>query len=67
MREELEQERRAAERQWARRSKQIEAVTCNVSGMKGDLEGLVPALPSIARLELPAAEADPDSELSVLT
>ena len=27
MREDLEQERRAAERQWARRAKQIEAVT----------------------------------------
>ena len=54
MRDDLDQERRAAERQWARRTKQIEAVTCNISGMYGDLQGLVPALPSIARLELPA-------------
>ena len=46
MRHDLEQERRAAERQWARRSRQIEAVTFNVSGMYGDLQGLVPALPS---------------------
>lgn len=58
MREDLDQERRAAERQWARRAKQIEAVTCNISGMYGDLQGLVPALPSISRLELPAAEED---------
>jgi hypothetical protein len=27
-------------------------------GMYGDLQGLVPALPSIERLELPAAEAE---------
>ena len=51
MREDLEQERRAAERQWARRAKQIESVTFNVAGMYGDLQGLVPALPSIAALE----------------
>jgi hypothetical protein len=56
MREDLDQERRAAERQWARRAKQIEAVTFNVSGMYGDLQGLMPALPPIARLELPEAE-----------
>ena len=56
MRHDLEQERRAAERQWARRSRQIDAVTFNVSGMYGDLQGLVPALPPIALLELPEAE-----------
>ena len=52
MREDLDQERRAAERQWAKRTKQIESVTFNISGMYGDLQGLVPTLPSIARLEL---------------
>jgi hypothetical protein len=55
MRKDLEQERRAAERQWARRAKQIDAVTFNVSGMYGDLQGLMPALPAIGLLELPAA------------
>jgi hypothetical protein len=58
MREDLDQERRAAERQWAKRAKQIEAVTCNISGMYGDLQGLVPGLPSIGRLELPAVQED---------
>jgi hypothetical protein len=58
MREDLDQERRAAERQWAKRSKQIESVTFNISGMYGDLQGLVPSLPSIGRLELPAPEAE---------
>ena len=56
MRRELDQERRAAEKQWAKRAKQIEAVTFNVSGMYGDLEGLV-SLPSIQMLELPAGES----------
>jgi hypothetical protein len=56
MRHDLDQERRAAERQWARRARQIDAVTFNVSGMYGDLQGLVPALPAIALLELPEAE-----------
>jgi hypothetical protein len=58
MREDLDQERRAAERQWAKRIKQIESVTFNISGMYGDLQGLVPSLPSIARLELPEPEMD---------
>jgi hypothetical protein len=58
MREDLDQERRAAERQWARRAKQIESVTFNISGMYGDLQGLMPALPPIARLELPEAERE---------
>jgi hypothetical protein len=53
MRQELEQERRAAERQWSRRARQIEAVTFNIAGMYGDLQGLVPSLPPIALLELP--------------
>ncbi len=57
MRKDLEQERRAAERQWSRRAKQIDAVTFNVSGMYGDLQGLMPALPPIQMLELPAADA----------
>jgi hypothetical protein len=53
MRHDLDQERRAAERQWARRARQIDAVTLNVSGMYGDLQGILPALPSIRLLELP--------------
>jgi hypothetical protein len=59
MRDDLEQERRAAERQWAKRVKQIESVTFTIAGMYGDLQGLLPTLPSIARLELP----EPDVEL----
>jgi len=58
MRDDLEQERRAAERQWAKRAKQIESVTFNIAGMYGDLQGLLPTLPSIARLELPEPERE---------
>jgi hypothetical protein len=56
MRQDLEQERRAAERQWARRQKQIEAVTFGIAGMYGDLQGLVPALSSIPMLDMPAGD-----------
>ena len=56
MRHDLDQERRAAERQWARRARQIDAVTLNVAGMYGDLQGLLPALTPIALLELPASD-----------
>ncbi len=58
MRHDLDQERRAAERQWARRARQIDAVTLNVSGMYGDLQGILPALPSIRLLEVPAADIE---------
>ena len=61
MRHDLDQERRAAERQWARRGRQIDAVTLNVSGMYGDLQGMLPALPSIPLLDLPAADAEASS------
>lgn len=61
MRHDIDRERRAAERQWARRARQIEAVTFNVAGMYGDLQGLVPALPSIALLELPEADIEAES------
>jgi len=56
MRSDLDQERRAAERAWAKREKQIDTVTFNIAGMYGDLQGLVPALPAIRMLELPEAQ-----------
>jgi hypothetical protein len=65
MRQDLDQERRAAERAWARRTRQLEAVTLNIAGMYGDLQGLVPALPSIPSLELPAHEPEDEPELCV--
>jgi len=54
MHEDLESEKRAMQRIWERRTKQIEKVISNTSGMYGDLEGLSgDALPPIKILELP--------------
>ncbi|MDD5427624.1 MAG: DUF2130 domain-containing protein [Candidatus Omnitrophica bacterium] len=54
MNEDLESEKRAMQRIWERRAKQIEKVISNTSGMYGDLEGLAGSvLPSIKILELP--------------
>jgi hypothetical protein len=58
MRQDLDQERRAAERHWARRARQLDAVTMNVAGMYGELQGLVPALPPIGMLELPEGDEE---------
>ena len=53
MREDLEAERRATERIWAKREKQLGRVMSSTSGMYGDLQGLIgPSLPEIKLLEL---------------
>ena len=41
MQDELQEERRIAERRWAKRDKQIQRVIANTSGMYGDLQGLI--------------------------
>ena len=58
MRQDLDQERRTAERQWSRRGRQLDAVTLTIAGMYGDLQGLVPALPAIALLQSPGEDED---------
>ena len=59
MKDELEQEKRAVTRLWARREKQIERVIMNTVKMYGDLEGIVGAtLPEIKTLELAEGEED---------
>jgi len=53
MKEDLEAEKRAFTKHWARREKQIERVVTNTSGMYGDLEGIVgAALPQVEHLEV---------------
>jgi hypothetical protein len=61
MRHDLEQERRTAERQWARRARQLEVVTFSIAGMYGDLQGIAPALPSIALLDVPGTASQIES------
>jgi hypothetical protein len=55
MRKDLDQERRAMEKIWAKREKQIERVVKNMGRMYGSLEGIIgQSLPEIDLFELPA-------------
>lgn len=71
MQQQLERERRAMERQWAEREKQLERVVQNTVRMYGEIRGVVGAsLPEIPALSLeegselpsPAASLPPNSE-----
>ncbi len=54
LREELETEKRATQRMWAKREKQLERATSQTAGMYGDLQGIIGAtLPAIQHLEFP--------------
>lgn len=57
MKEDLDKEKRAMNKIWDKRDKQIERVVLNIGGMQGDIEGLAGmTLPRVERLELPEAE-----------
>lgn len=63
MKEDLEAERRAMERQWAKRDKQITRVIQSTSGMYGDLQGIIGAsLAGIPVLELPSGAPPTEQE-----
>jgi hypothetical protein len=60
MKDDLDAEKRATEKAWAKREKQIQRVIQNTAGMYGDLQGIIGAsLPEIKILQLPTAK---DSE-----
>lgn len=60
MKEDLDTEKRAMEKAWSKREKQIQRVVQNTAGMYGDLQGMIGAsLPEIKILQLPSGE---DSE-----
>lgn len=62
MKDDLEREKRAMESTWAKRDKQIQKVIHNVSGMYGDMQGIIGAsLQKIEYLELPEP-SEGDSE-----
>ena len=64
MKDDLDSEKRAMERAWAKREKQIQRVVHNTSGMYGDLQGLIgTSLPPIQSLEL-SFEKEPDHGVS---
>lgn len=65
MQEDVQEERRTAERRWARREKLIQKVISNTSGMYGDFEGLVgSSLQSIPSLTPKALNSPEDRRLA---
>ena len=58
LKEELDSEKRAVTRLWAKREKQLERAVSQTAGLYGDLGGIIgSALPQIQHLEPPALEA----------
>lgn len=55
MSEDLEKERRAVESLWEKRRGQLRKAVSGLSGLYGDLQGIVTLLP-VKNLELPPAE-----------
>jgi hypothetical protein len=61
MREDLDRERTAMMKSWAKRERQIDRVVQNVTGLYGDVEGIIGAsLPEIERLQLPEVSTEPE-------
>ncbi len=57
MKNDLDAEKRAVQKIWAKREKQIESVITHIGGMHGDLQGIAGAsLPNIKLLELTVSE-----------
>jgi hypothetical protein len=57
LQDDLDKERQAMEKQWAKRGKQLQLVIQNISGMYGDMQAIAgQSLPRIRRLELPAPQ-----------
>ncbi len=57
MQEDLDREKRAMNKVWDKRGKQIERVILNIGGMQGDIEGVSGmTLPKVGKLELPEPE-----------
>ena len=53
MKQDLDVEKRAVEKIWSRREKNIEKVVRNIAGMHGELESMAGQLPAVKLLELP--------------
>lgn len=59
MQQDLETEKRSTQRLWSKREKELERVINNISGIYGDMQGIVGAssLPQIKSLEMPMLES----------
>lgn len=63
MKDDLENEKRAMMKLWAKREKQIERVVMNTVRMYGDMQGIITTLPEIKSLELsPGEEVNEEKE-----
>jgi hypothetical protein len=61
MKSDLDAEKRAIQKIWAKREKQIESVITHIGGMHGDLQGIAgTALPNIKILDLPKINDEPN-------
>ncbi len=59
MKGDIESEKRSMERQWAKRTKEIEKAMGNISGMFGDLQGIMgPSLSNVKTLSLPERDEE---------
>lgn len=57
MQQDLDSEKRAMQKHWKKREKEVERVIENTTGMYGDFQGLIgAALPTITNLELPSGD-----------
>lgn len=60
LKKDLDAERAAMERLWAKREKQLERTIASLAGLRGDMEGLAgDALPGLPALDLPAPDEPP--------
>jgi hypothetical protein len=57
MKDSLDKEKRAMNRIWQNREKELERVIHNTSGLYGDMQGMI-AIPTIQALELPGEDLD---------
>lgn len=63
MKGDLDREKRAMNKIWDKREKQIERIVLNIGGMQGDIEGLAGmSLPKIETLELPGTEDENEDD-----
>ena len=61
MKEDLEKEKKAFTKHWAKRQKQLELVIANTAGMYGDIHGIIgKSLPEIKLLEIDSENEDDD-------
>ena len=61
MKDDLEKEKKASTKYWAKRQKQLELVIANTAGMYGDIHGIIgKSLPEIKLLEIDSENEDDD-------